>query len=139
MRPSLFSSCTARPALAGYSRDMAKKGTAGRKSRPEKVRASRDSATTVAKPLNRSLHAAKATKQDEFYAQRSDIGKEIKHYTKHFKGKTVLCNCDAIEPTRAGGREVELDAVGGGIIQHLGFEVKAGVVEDETCRTSPLR
>ena len=45
-------------------------------------------------PLNRSLHAAKATKQDEFYTQISDIEKELKHYTKHFRGKTVLCNCD---------------------------------------------
>ena len=46
------------------------------------------------KSLNRSLHAAKATKQDEFYTQLSDIEKELRHYTKHFKGKTVLCNCD---------------------------------------------
>lgn len=46
------------------------------------------------KPLNRSLHAAKAIKQDEFYTQVSDIEKELRHYTKHFKGKTVLCNCD---------------------------------------------
>jgi len=46
------------------------------------------------KPLNRSLHAAKATKQDEFYTQLSDIEKELRHYPKHFKGKTVLCNCD---------------------------------------------
>src|SRR5664279_999516 len=43
---------------------------------------------------NRSLHAAKATKQDEFYTQLSDIEKELKHYAAHFKGKTVLCNCD---------------------------------------------
>lgn len=48
----------------------------------------------AAKPLNRSLHAAKATKQDEFYTQLPDIEKELKHYTKHFAGKTVLCNCD---------------------------------------------
>lgn len=47
-----------------------------------------------AKPLNRSLHAAKASKQDEFYTQLSDIEKELRHHTKHFKGKTVLCNCD---------------------------------------------
>jgi hypothetical protein len=47
-----------------------------------------------AKPLNRSLRAAKATKQDEFYTQLSDIERELRHYTKHFKGKTVLCNCD---------------------------------------------
>ncbi|MCX6833625.1 MAG: hypothetical protein NTW07_00580, partial [candidate division Zixibacteria bacterium] len=46
------------------------------------------------KPLNRSLHTAKATKQDEFYTQLSDIEKELRHYAKHFKGKTVLCNCD---------------------------------------------
>jgi hypothetical protein len=50
--------------------------------------------TTIAKPLNRSLHAAKATKQDEFYTQLSDIEKELRHYTRHFKSKTVLCNCD---------------------------------------------
>lgn len=48
----------------------------------------------AAKALNRSLHAAKATKQDEFYTQLPDIEKELKHYTKHFEGKTVLCNCD---------------------------------------------
>lgn len=46
------------------------------------------------KSLNRSLHAAKTTKQDEFYTQLSDIEKELKHYQKHFKNKTVLCNCD---------------------------------------------
>lgn len=46
------------------------------------------------KALNRSLHAAKATKQDEFYTQLSDIEKELKHYQKHFRNKTVLCNCD---------------------------------------------
>jgi hypothetical protein len=46
------------------------------------------------KPLNRSLHAAKASKQDEFYTQLSDIEKELRHYTAIFKGKTVLCNCD---------------------------------------------
>src|SRR5579872_1034016 len=46
------------------------------------------------KPLNRSLRAAKALKQDEFYTQLSDIEKELRHYANHFKGKTVLCNCD---------------------------------------------
>jgi len=49
---------------------------------------------TKAKPLNHSMHAAKATKQDEFYTQLSDIEKELRHYTKHFQNKTVLCNCD---------------------------------------------
>ena len=46
------------------------------------------------KSLNRSLRAAKETKQDEFYTQLSDIEKELRNYTKHFKGKTLLCNCD---------------------------------------------
>lgn len=51
----------------------------------------------TSKSLNRSLHVAKATKQDEFYTQLSDIEKELVHYKKHFKNKTVLCNCD--DPT----------------------------------------
>ena len=46
------------------------------------------------KSLNRSLHAARASKQDDFYTQLSDIEKELRHYTTHFEGKTVLCNCD---------------------------------------------
>lgn len=46
------------------------------------------------KNANRSLNAAKATKQDEFYTQLSDIEKELVHYKKHFRDKTVLCNCD---------------------------------------------
>jgi hypothetical protein len=44
--------------------------------------------------MNRSLHQAKNSKQDEFYTQLSDIDKELKHYRKHFKGKVVYCNCD---------------------------------------------
>lgn len=43
---------------------------------------------------NQSLHAANKAKQDEFYTQLSDIENELKHYKEHFKGKTVLCNCD---------------------------------------------
>lgn len=43
---------------------------------------------------NRNLHSANKAKQDEFYTQLSDIENELKHYKKHFKGKTVLCNCD---------------------------------------------
>jgi hypothetical protein len=45
-------------------------------------------------PSNRSLGAARATKQDEFYTQLSDIERELRHYTAHFHNKTVLCNCD---------------------------------------------
>lgn len=43
---------------------------------------------------NTSLQAAKAAKNDEFYTQLRDIENELKHYKEHFKGKTVLCNCD---------------------------------------------
>ena len=41
-----------------------------------------------------TLTAAKEAKKDEFYTQLSDIAEELKHYRAHFKGKTVLCNCD---------------------------------------------
>lgn len=40
------------------------------------------------------LHNAKNAKNDEFYTMLSDIEKELKHYKKHFKNKTVFCNCD---------------------------------------------
>ena len=43
---------------------------------------------------NASLHAAGVAKQDEFYTQYEDIQNELNHYEKHFRGMTVLCNCD---------------------------------------------
>ena len=43
---------------------------------------------------NTDLLAAKKNKNNEFYTQRQDIELELKHYTHHFKGKTVYCNCD---------------------------------------------
>ena len=43
---------------------------------------------------NQSLHAASRAKNDEFYTELSDIEKELRHYKKHFQGKTVYCNCD---------------------------------------------
>lgn len=43
---------------------------------------------------NHNLNAAKAAKKDEFYTQLSDIERELQHYWPHFRGKTVLCNCD---------------------------------------------
>ncbi len=43
---------------------------------------------------NESLHAANRAKKDEFYTQLSDIENELRHYKEHFRGKTVLCNCD---------------------------------------------
>ena len=44
--------------------------------------------------VNRNLTAAKTAKKDEFYTQLTDIENEMRHYRKHFNGKTVLCNCD---------------------------------------------
>ena len=43
---------------------------------------------------NKDLNKAKAAKKDEFYTRLEDIELELKHYRHHFKGKTVLCNCD---------------------------------------------
>ena len=43
---------------------------------------------------NRNLHMSRNDKADEFYTQLSLIESELKHYRRHFKGKTVLCNCD---------------------------------------------
>ena len=43
---------------------------------------------------NKNLHKAKKEKNDEFYTQLVDIENELKHYKEHFRGKTVLCNCD---------------------------------------------
>jgi hypothetical protein len=43
---------------------------------------------------NKNLNAAKSAKKDEFYTQLTDIERELQHYWPHFRGKTVLCNCD---------------------------------------------
>ena len=43
---------------------------------------------------NKYLNAAMSARKDEFYTQLSDIEQELKHYKDHFKGKTILCNCD---------------------------------------------
>ena len=43
---------------------------------------------------NKNLQAANKAKKDEFYTQLSDIENELRHYKEHFRGKTVLCNCD---------------------------------------------
>ncbi len=45
-------------------------------------------------PNNKKLRKANTSKKDEFYTQLSDIENELKHYKKHFRGKTILCNCD---------------------------------------------
>ena len=46
------------------------------------------------KGKNENLNKAKAAKNDEFYTRLEDIEKELGHYTEHFKGKVVYCNCD---------------------------------------------
>lgn len=43
---------------------------------------------------NINLQAAKDLKDDEFYTTYECIEEELSHYTRHFKGQTVLCNCD---------------------------------------------
>ncbi len=43
---------------------------------------------------NKNLDKAKTAKNDEFYTQLTDIEKELGYYTKQFKDKVVLCNCD---------------------------------------------
>ncbi|MEV8265159.1 adenine-specific methyltransferase EcoRI family protein [Microbacterium sp. NPDC077057] len=43
---------------------------------------------------NSSLAAARSAKADEFYTQLGDIERELRHYKKHFQGKTVYLNCD---------------------------------------------
>ena len=48
----------------------------------------------MAKNGNKGLGEAKKQKKDEFYTQLSDIERELRHYEHHFRGKTVLCNCD---------------------------------------------
>ena len=53
---------------------------------------------TESKPLNRSRHAARTAKQDEFYTQYVDIQKEIEAYLEFnantFRNKVIYCNCD---------------------------------------------
>lgn len=56
------------------------------------ISATKGSEQSVAKSSN--LGAAKGAKQDEFYTQLTDIEKEMRYYRKHFKEKTILCNCD---------------------------------------------
>jgi len=48
----------------------------------------------VPKTKNSALNAAKKAKDDEFYTTLNDIEEECRHYREHFRGKTILCNCD---------------------------------------------
>ena len=48
----------------------------------------------MAKNDNQQLGQAKKQKKDEFYTRLEDIERELAHYKPHFRGKTILCNCD---------------------------------------------
>ena len=50
-------------------------------------------------PNIKKMHSAKAQKYDEFFTPMNAIENEIYHYSKHLKGKTILCNCD--DPERS--------------------------------------
>jgi hypothetical protein len=63
------------------------------KSRKVSGRAASTASTKSRKALNRSLHAARATKQDEFHTYLSRVENELKHFT-HYSGKTFLCGGD---------------------------------------------
>jgi len=43
---------------------------------------------------NQNLTYSQANKQDEFYTRIEDIENECGHYTKFFRDKIILCNCD---------------------------------------------
>lgn len=43
---------------------------------------------------NHDFQKARQAKKDEFYTSLNDIELELKHYTGHFEGKVVYCNCD---------------------------------------------
>ena len=50
--------------------------------------------TRMTENNNSQLANAKKVKNDEFYTQLADVENELRYYRKHFKGKTVFCNCD---------------------------------------------
>jgi hypothetical protein len=43
---------------------------------------------------NANLISASISKNDEFYTGYDDIKRELIHYSKHFKGEIIYCNCD---------------------------------------------
>lgn len=46
------------------------------------------------KAKNGNLAKARKDKNDEFYTRYEDVEAEVRNYREHFRGKTVLCNCD---------------------------------------------
>ena len=52
--------------------------------------------TRKTKKNNRNLTTAKREKNDDFYTTIDDISKEMNHYKKFLKGKTIYCPCDKV-------------------------------------------
>ena len=52
--------------------------------------------TRKTKKNNRNLTTAKREKNDDFYTTIEDISKEMNHYKKFLKGKTIYCPCDKV-------------------------------------------
>jgi len=72
---------------------LAKLKKKGDKKKEDKM-TNKNTRSNARKGSIKHLRQAKSNKNDEFYTILSDIEKELKHYKKHFKNKTVLCNCD---------------------------------------------
>lgn len=88
-------------ATGRYDAGMAKKAPKRARTKPARPRKKRDTKSntpTENKSSNRTLVAAKAAKQDEFYTQYIDIQKEVEAYLEYdphtFRSKIVYCNCD---------------------------------------------
>ena len=82
---------------------------------------------------NKNLNAAKVAKKDEFYTQLEDIERELQHYWQHFRGKTVLCNCDVWGTKRRGW-----EGDGGEVVEETGVQ-RVGRTEGRwVCKTIGL-
>ena len=114
----------------------------------------------MAKNGNKALGEAKKQKKDEFYTQLGDINAELRHYSAHFAGKVVFCNCDdpyesnffkyfaanfnalklkrLIATCYAGspvaGRQLELDLFGGNDLAAKNAENVKGLVDASRLR-----
>src|SRR5580765_49262 len=81
---------------SGMAKTTSRKHTRNKLGRSSRLSAA--PSKTDSQPPNRSLRAAKAAKQDEFYTQYVDIQKEVEAYLEFnpdtFRSKTVYCNCD---------------------------------------------
>jgi hypothetical protein len=81
---------------SGMAKTTSRKHTRNKLGRSSRLSAA--PSKTDSQPPNRSLRAARAAKQDEFYTQYVDIQKEVEAYLEFdpdtFRGKVVYCNCD---------------------------------------------